>query len=229
MYLFWFWSFYNSHNFAKMEKWVWPVVNTRIVPHFLLTLYKSCIILLKYFLPKFQIHFSSTSMGISGNYYNGYYEDHMLITWLILWKSPPSLQFSRHHFVPFFQSMYLHWQQKAFRCWAAQACKPCSALLGIHPCSLRGSRNKGGWVFLIRLPTDKADPWFLEVEILALPSEFRLCWLASQGKVMYWQPKGGYWNCQWPPLKDKLLQRGTSAICTVCITSLYRVWACYCL
>lgn len=172
-----------------MEIWVWPEVNTRIIPHFLLALYKSCIILLKYFLPKFQIPLSSTSMGISGNYYSGYYEDHMLIMWLILWKSPPSLQFSRHRFVPFFQSRYLHWQQKEFRCWAAQVHNPSSTLLGIHPHSLHGSRNKGGWVFLISLPTDKADPWFPEVEILALLPEFRLCWFAAQGKVTYWQPK----------------------------------------
>lgn len=163
-----------------MEIWVWPEVNTRIVPHFLLALYKSCIILLKYFLPKFQIPLSSTSMGISGNYYSGYYEDHMLIMWLILWKSPPSL-----HFVP------LHWQQKAFRCWAVPVRNPCSALLGIRPHSLRGSRNKGGWVFLISLPTDKADPWFPEVEILPLSPEFSLCWFATQGKVTHWQPKGG--------------------------------------
>lgn len=152
-----------------MKIWLWPEVNTRIIPHFLLALYKSCIILLKYFLPKVQIPLSSNSMGISGNYYSGYYEDHMLIMWLILWKSPPRLQFLRHHFVPFFQDRYLHWQQKAFRCWAAQVHNPCSALPGICPRSLRGSRNEGGWTFLISLPTAKAHPRFPEVEILALP------------------------------------------------------------
>lgn len=169
-----------------MEIWVWPEVNTIIVSHFLLSLYKSCIILLKHFLPKFQIPLCSTSMGISGNYYSGYYKDHMLIMWLILWKSPPRLQFSRHHFVPSFQSWYLHWQQNAFRCWAAQVHNPRSALLGIRPHSLRGSRNKGSWVFLISLPTDKADPWSPDVGFLALPPEFRLCWFATQGKVTYW-------------------------------------------
>lgn len=142
-------------------------------------------------------------MGISGNYYSGYYENHMPIMCLILWKSPPSLQFSRHHFVPFFQSRYLHWQQNIFRCWAAQVGNPRSALLGIQLCSLHGSRNKGGWVFLISLPTDRADPWFPEVEIFALPPEFRLCWFAAQGKVTHWQPDGRFWNCQQPLLKGQ--------------------------
>lgn len=213
-----------------MEIWVWPEVNTRIIPHFLLSLYKSCIILLKYFLPKFQIPLSLTSVGISGNFYSGYYEDHMLIMWLILWKSPSNHQFSRHHFVPFFQSRYLPWQQKAFRCWAVQVRNPCSALLGIHPCSLRGSRNRDGWVFLISLPTDKANPWFPAVEVLALPPEFWFCWFATQGKATYWQPKGGGWNCQRPLLKGQASTKRDKCNlhCRYHFPSLYRVWACYC-
>lgn len=138
-----------------MEIWVWQEVNIRFIPPFLLALYKSCIILLKYFLPKFQIPLSTTSMGISGNYYSRYNEGHMLIMWLILWKSPPILQFSRHHLCPPF---CLKWQQKVFRCWAAQTRNPRSAPLGIHACSSHGSRTKGGQGFLKSLPTDKADP-----------------------------------------------------------------------
>lgn len=164
---------------------------------FSLALYKSCIILLKYFLPKFQIPLSSTSVGISGNYYCGYYEDHMLIMWLISWKSPPSLQFPRHCFVPFLQSWYLHWHRMHLD--AVQVHNPCSALLDIHPSilplSLCGPRNKGGWVFLRNLPTDKADPWFPKPEIFAVPLEFRLCWFPVLWKMTYMPPKGGHWIC----------------------------------
>lgn len=109
--------------------------------------------------------------------------------------------------------------------------KPCSAPLGIHPHSLPRSRSRGGWVFLISPLADKTDPWSPKVKILALLPEFSLCWLAVYGKVAYWQPKGGEWNCHQPLLKGQASTESAECHfhCRYHFPCLYRAWACYCL